>query len=154
MAGFDPIKVAAVSTTVSGVAAGTAVNKSFDARVDEAFALPGFHLINRAVNFFKEAINDGQGLSWKKAGAYLGFRLITYSGLPLIVNFISAIVSGLLALFTLPTRCCNESINQWCWERFKGSLSHTVQSLFDLTCDFRMLTGICCCAPDSAYLRV
>lgn len=118
-------------------------------------ALPGLHLANSAVEYLKERIHDGErGLSVKKAGAYLGFRLISYSCIPTAFNLISAVVCGLLALITLPLRMCSKEINDWCWEHCVGSLDYLIKSLFDLTCDLRQLTGICCCSPESLYRAI
>ena len=134
----------------------TASYLALNVKEDESFeALPGIHLINRAVNALKEPINNGErGCSCSKAGAYLGFRLITYSGLPLVLNLISTLVSALLCLVTLPIALCDDTALRWSWTHLQGSLGYTTQSLYDLTCDFRQLTGKCCCDPESTYLMV
>ncbi|MFC2049249.1 hypothetical protein ACFLR2_01065 [Chlamydiota bacterium] len=118
-------------------------------------ALPGANLINRLVTTLKEGVNDGQsGCSCKSACAYLGFRLISYSGLPLALNVLSVVVSALFCLISLPLLCCSKAPLRWSSERLKDSLVLTVTSLFDLTCDLRMVTGSCCCDEGSLYLQV
>ncbi|MBA3237784.1 MAG: hypothetical protein H0T62_05455 [Parachlamydiaceae bacterium] len=119
-------------------------------------ALPGFNLINDAVSYLKGEFNNSgeRGCTTSKAVAYLGFRLVSYSLLPLALNTLSAVISGFLCLITLPTRCCCEEVNDWCWTHFQGSLSWTAQGLFDLSCDFRQITGPCFFPPDSLYLSI
>lgn len=120
-------------------------------------ALPGVHHLNQAIASLKESINNGErGCSVKKAGAYLAYRLISYSCLPLALNLVSAIVCGVLALISLPLRYCEGSIsiNRWLWTRFQGSLRYTALSLFDLTCDLRQLGRLGCCPPESTFVAI
>jgi hypothetical protein len=121
----------------------------------EIAALPGLNLINQAVLYLKEQINNGErGCSCAKTGAYLAFRVISYSFIPLALNIVSIIICAILCLLTLPLACCNPAPLNWSWHHLKGSATYTLMSLFDLTCDFRQLTGRCCCDPDGTYLRI
>jgi hypothetical protein len=128
----------------------------FDIRKGEKFhALPLFHSINDAIIALKRGVLNGErGCSVGKCGAYLGYRVITYLCLPIILNLLSTLISLVLTIITLPTRCCTDKINRWCWTRFQGSFGFTLQSLYDFTADVRQLTGRCCCAPDSSYLAI
>ncbi len=114
-------------------------------------ALPGFHAINDSIEHLKLGVQNGErGFSSAKCGCYLAYRVITYLGLPLVSNLLSTILSLVLTLITLPTKCCTNKLNRKCWIRLQGSFAYTMQSLYDLTADIRHLTG-CCCPPDSAY---
>jgi hypothetical protein len=119
---------------------------AFDIKEKESFeALPGLHAINRGILNLKGVVSDGKrGCSGKKVAAYLGYRVVSYLCIPLVLNLISLIVSTILTLLTLPLRCCNTSINRWCWCRLQGSLGYTLQSLHDFIGDFRLLTSCCC----------
>lgn len=118
-------------------------------------ALPGFQYVNDGIGWLKDAIYDGQECSCSSAMAYLGFRVVSYTFIPLITNVLSLVLSILLTLATLPLRCCCEEINDWCWERLQGSGYHTAQSLWDLTCDIRQVTGfLFCCDADGAYRSI
>lgn len=118
-------------------------------------ALPGFQYVNDGIAWLKESINDGAECSCSKAMAYLGFRVISYSFVPLITNVLSVILSAILSIATLPLRCCCPEANDWCCDRFIGSVYHTGQSLWDLTCDVRQVTGfLFCCEASNAYLSI
>lgn len=128
---------------------------AWDIRDDEKFeALPGLHLVNEAVDALKSTIDNGEReITAKKAGAYLGYRLLSYSFIPALVNLISVVVSGILCLFTLPARCCGkEEINRYFWTRLQGSLGYLSQNIvMDLTCDFRQLGRLCSCTSPAVY---
>ncbi len=130
-------------------------NVNFGTKSYETRALPGFDLINTGVKGIKEYINNGEGASLGKVGAYLGYRLLSYSGLPIALNLISTILSLALAILTLPLRCCEggKKANSWLWSRCGNSLNLTLNSLYDLTTDVRMLFGGCCCTQ-TCYGRV
>ena len=118
-------------------------------------AFPVFQLVNDGIAWLKEGMNDGErGYSFSKVGSYLGFRLVSYSLIPLASNMISTLFCALLSLVTLPTRSCCDA-NQWCWIHLQGSVYHTGQSLWDLTCDVRQVAGLLgFCEPDSPYLVI
>jgi hypothetical protein len=118
-------------------------------------ALPGIQLVNRGVERLKENIKGGErGYSCKKVCSYIGFRVVSYALIPTALNLVSSLVCGLLTLLTLPTRCCGKKLNQWCWKHLQGSVRYLGQSLYDITCDVRQLTGKCCCRPESLYLKI
>ena len=119
---------------------------TLDIRDDEKFeALPGLHLINVGVKKLKGAISDGErGATCKKAGAYLGYRLITYSFIPTVANALSALVCAILTLITLPTRCCSDKLNRYFWTRLQGSFGYFMQNLvIDVIYDMRKLSSCC-----------
>ncbi|MCC5832047.1 MAG: hypothetical protein JJU12_03275 [Chlamydiales bacterium] len=116
-------------------------------------ALPGFDLVNQATENLKSVINNGErAITAKKACAYLGYRLFSYSFIPALANLISVVVSGILCLATLPLRCCSKSINQYFFKCCMGSLGYlSVNILMDLTCDFRQLGRLCSCTSPTFY---
>jgi|GEM_PF-5808476 len=118
-------------------------------------ALPGFHWINRVIEGVKTPLYEGEnGFTCSKAGAYLAFRIISYSCIPLALNLISLILSVVLVILSIPLAICSTSPLLWCWEHMDGSLNHTIASLYDLTCDLRQITGRACCDPESTYLLI
>lgn len=123
-----------------------------DVHRDESLeALPLLHLPNRAINKLKDAIQDGrEGCSLRKAAAYLGYRIISYSLIPMVSNLISLVLATILTVITLPTRCCGKALNRWCFIRMQGSFVYLIQSGIDFTSDLRRITS-CCCSPDSAW---
>lgn len=110
-------------------------------------AFPGLHLINRGVGGLKGAMQDGQrGITVKKTGAYLGYRLISYSCIPLLANAISLIVSGIFFLLSLPTRlCCKGDLNRYFEARLRGSWHYLGESVRDLAYDACLLINCCSC---------
>ena len=130
----------------------------YDRDVVETYRpLACFHLINRAIETLKGSTSDGQrGWSAKKVGAYLGYRIVTYLFIPTILNLVSLLVCAVLSIVTLPTRCLNAQLNQWCWTKCQGSFAYLAQSLYDLTADARWLSAkLPCCHldPRSPYLH-
>jgi hypothetical protein len=117
-------------------------------------ALPGLNVLNNIVDTLKETLRKQKTGRHVTTGAYLGFRIITYSCLPLIFNLISLLVSALLTLIALPIALCDNRLLNWSWNYLKGSAQCTMGSLWDLTYDLRQLTGRCCCDPESLYLSI
>lgn len=149
MAGFNSIGQGQEVPSVAALC-------QFDIRSNDNFeALPGLHLINVLTNGLKTTINNGErGCSCSKASAYLGFRIISYTLIPLALNIVSTLVSAVLCLISLPTLLCNDDFFRWSWSHLQGSLGYTLQSLFDLTCDVRQVMGACCCSEDAVCRQI
>lgn len=95
-------------------------------------ALPILNLPNKALFALKETLLDGSGMSAKKAGAYLGYRLITI--VSLVANVVSTILSLILTILTLPLRCSEKTvgINSACVKYLKNSAANIKADLVDM----------------------
>ena len=122
----------------------------------ELKALPGFHYINKSVMSLESEIQDGQNkISCRKASYYLAYRIVTYTGVPLVANLTSLALSLALAILTLPTRCCNNELNLRSLVWLHGSCAFTLQSLWDVTADIRHLSRKCfTTSPLSLYSAI
>lgn len=116
----------------------------------------GFDFINAPTDSLKGALNNGERGSFKKAGAYLGYRLITYSCIPTLLNAIAALVAGVLTVLTFLFRGCAPGVNDRCLTQFQSSISRLADNIiFDLTCDFRQFTGaLFCCCRDECWIQI
>lgn len=114
--------------------------------VERPRALPGLDLPNTAVAKLKGVMcapKDQHGFV-AKTGAYLGYRLITFTGITTAANLISTVVSAIFVIITLPTRCCKKEINTYFVDRTKDSGKLFLKCLFgDTTLELRQLGRPC-----------
>lgn len=95
-------------------------------------SLPILNLPNKALFKLKETLHDGSDMSAKKAGAYLGYRVVLV--VSLVANVVSTVLSLIFTILSLPLRCLEHAapLNKRCTKYLKHSVQNVKADLVEI----------------------